>query len=95
MHPLINRLLKEHLDLARLVALLDRQPTLQADASATGIGVLVDALAASASLREDDWRAIETSARRDLPDPLFHSDVQARFVDLHRAIAAKSGCGCD
>jgi len=187
MHPLINRLLKEHLDLTRLVALLDGQPALQADVDAPGIGVLVDALvyltqfpdvthhpledriaerlilrraldpalcaemerqhaqlaqqgldlmrdlegavrqesmsaelvtlnvrlyaerlrhnmafeelvlfpAASASLREDDWRAIESSARRDLPDPLFHSDVPARFADLHRAIAAKSGCGCD
>lgn len=187
MHPLVNRLLKEHLDLTRLVALLDSQPALQADAGAPGIGVLVDALvyltqfpdvthhpledriaerlilrraldpalcaemekqhlqlarqgldlmrdlegavrqesmsaelvslnirlyaerlrhnmafeelvlfpAASASLREDDWRAIESSARRNLPDPLFHSDVQERFADLHRAIAAKSGCGCD
>ena len=51
--------------------------------------------AASKWLDDDDWQAVEPSAQRDASDPLFHSHVQERFADLHRAIAAESGCGCD
>jgi hemerythrin-like domain-containing protein len=187
MRPLLDILLAEHRDLGRLVALLDRQPSLQADPDAPNIGLLVDALfyltrfpdvthhpledriaerllrrhaldpdlcaeietqhvrlarqgldlmrdlegalrresmsmelvasnirlyaerlrhnmafeelvlfpAASRSLDDDDWHLIEPSAQSRPPDPLFHSAVQERFAELHRAISAESGCDCD
>lgn len=187
MHTILDTLLAEHRDLHRLVALLERQPSLQPDPAAPNVGLLVDALfyltrfpdvthhpmedriaerllarhaldpdlcaeleaqharlsrqgldllrdlegaarresmsmelaassirlyaerlrhnmafeelvlfpAASRSLDADDWRAIGPSAQRDPPDPLFHSKVQERFVELRRAISAEAGCGCD
>ena len=51
--------------------------------------------AASRSLNEDDWRAIEASESRDTADPLFHSNVEQRFIELHRAISTEAGCDCD
>jgi hemerythrin-like domain-containing protein len=187
MHALLESLLAEHQDLRRLVTLLDRQPSLHADAAAPDAGLLVDALfyltrfpdvthhaledriaerllarhaldpdlcaeieaqharmarqgldlmrdlegamrqesmsselvtsnirlyaerlrhnmafeelalfpAAARSLDDDDWQAIGPRAQRDTPDPLFDSNVQQRFAQLHRAISAESGCGCD
>lgn len=183
MHPALNRLLDEHRNLQRLVALLERQPSLVADALAPNIGLIVDALfyltrfpdvthhpledriaerllakrmldaeigseieeqharlarqgkdllrdlegalreesmshelvaanvrlyaerlrhnmafeeltlfpAAQRHLEAEDWRAIEPSARSEPPDPLFHSQTDERFEQLHRAIAVEAG----
>ncbi len=44
MRRLVDRLIDEHRDLSRLVALLERQPSLDADALAPNIGLVVDAL---------------------------------------------------
>jgi hemerythrin-like domain-containing protein len=187
MPAVISRLLAEHRDLRRLVALLERQPSLLADAEAPNIGLLVDAMfyltrfpdvthhpledriterllarraldadlgaeieaqharlarqgldllrdlegalreestsrelvadnmrlyaerlrhnmafeeltlfpAAARHLSADDWRAIGPAAHAEPPDPLFHSQVQERFAELHRAIAVEAGCGCE
>jgi hemerythrin-like domain-containing protein len=183
----VERLLAEHRDLQRLVGLLERQPSLSADATAPNIGLLVDAMfyltrfpdvthhpledriterllarraldaelgaeieaqharlarqgldllrdlegalreesmshelaadnmrlyaerlrhnmafeeltlfpAALRHLDEDDWRIIGPTAHADPPDPLFHSQVQARFLQLHEAIAQEAGCDCE
>lgn len=42
-----------------------------------------------------DWRAIGDSAASLEQDPLFRTPVEARFAQLHRAIAWEAGCGCD
>ena len=186
MQRLVNKLIDEHRDLYRLVALLERQPSLDADSLAPNIGLIVDALfyltrfpdvthhpledriterlllkhalardigeeieaqheriarqgaallrdlegalraesmspelvgintrlyaerlrhnmvfeeltlfpAALRHLDEDDWRALEPSTRDAAPDPLFDAQVQTRFGELHRAIAAEAGCDC-
>ncbi len=186
MQRLVNKLLDEHRDLYRLVALLERQPSLDADSLAPNIGLIVDALfyltrfpdvthhpledriterllrknalgrdigdeieaqheriarqgtallrdlegalraesmspglvaantrlyaerlrhnmafeeltlfpAALRHLDADDRRALEPSMRDAPPDPLFRPQVEARFADLHRAIAAEAGCDC-
>lgn len=183
MHRALNRLIDEHRNLRRLVALLERQPSLVADAFAPNIGLIVDALfyltrfpdvthhpledritehllarrmldaeigreieeqhvrlarqgidllrdlegalreesmshelvaanvrlyaerlrhnmafeeltlfpAAQRHLDAEDWRAIEPSSRSDPPDPLFYSQVDERFAQLHRAIALEAG----
>lgn len=44
---------------------------------------------------EDDWRAIEEVPTQAPPDPLFPAPAEARFVQLHRVIAAEAQCGCD
>jgi hemerythrin-like domain-containing protein len=187
MHAVVDTLLAEHKNLSRLVALLERQPSLEPDPNRPDVGLLVNALvyltefpdvrhhamedriaerllsrraldpdlcaeieaqharlaqqglallrdlegamrresmsmelaalnvrlyaerlrhnmafeelvlfpAASRSLDEDDWRAIELSGPRDTADPLFQSNVEQRFVELHRAISAEAGCDCD
>ena len=51
--------------------------------------------AAEHSLDEEDWVIIDNGTRRAEPDPLFPAPVEARFVQLHRVIAAEAGCGCD
>ncbi len=51
--------------------------------------------AASRSLDTDDWDAIAPSVRSRPPDPLFHGEVQERFAELHHAISAQSGGGCE
>ena len=187
MPAVVSRLLAEHRDLQRLVALLERQPSLLADAAAPNIGLLVDAMfyltrfpdvthhpledriterllvrraldaelgaeieaqharlarqgldllrdlegalreesmsrelvadnmrlyaerlrhnmafeeltlfpAAARHLGAEDWLAIGPAAHAEPPDPLFHSQVQERFAELHRAIAVEAGCDCD
>jgi hemerythrin-like domain-containing protein len=187
MHAVVDTLLAEHRNLSRLVALLERQPSLEPDPDRPNVGLLVNALvyltefpdvrhhpmedriaerllarhaldpdlcaeieaqharlaqqgldllrdlegamrresmsmelaalsvrlyaerlrhnmafeelvlfpAASRSLNEDDWRAIEASEPRDTADPLFHSNVEQRFIELHRAISTEAGCDCD
>ena len=44
MHPILDQLLAQHRDLARLIALLERQPSLEPDPESAHIGVLVDVL---------------------------------------------------
>lgn len=187
MQRLVNKLIDEHRDLSRLVALLERQPSLDADSLAPNIGLIVDALfyltrfpdvthhpledriterllrknaleadvgqeieaqheriarqgaallrdlegalraesmspelvgintrlyaerlrhnmvfeeltlfpAALRHLDDEDWRALEPSTRETPRDPLFQAQVESRFADLHRAIAAEAGCDCD
>ena len=51
--------------------------------------------AAARHLTAEDWRAIGPSAHAEPPDPLFHSQVQERFAQLHRAISVEAGCGCE
>lgn len=53
--------------------------------------------AAQRHLDEDDWAAIAPTAQASASDPLFREDVEnieKRFVQLHRAIAAQVGCDC-
>lgn len=53
--------------------------------------------AAQRYLDADDWTAIEAAADAGAVDPLFREDVEnieKRFVQLHRAIAAQVGCDC-
>lgn len=185
MHRALDRLLDEHRNLRRLVALLERQPTLAGDAFAPNVGLVVDALvyltrfpdvthhpledriterllargrldaelgreieaqhvrlarqgidllrdlegalreesmshelaaagirlyaerlrhnmafeeltlfpAAQRHLGADDWRAIEPPPYDATPDPLFRSQADERFAQLHRAIALEAGDG--
>jgi hemerythrin-like domain-containing protein len=187
MPEIITRLLAEHRDLQRLVALLERQPTLLADADAPNVGLLVDTMfyltrfpdvthhpledriterllarhaldpdlgadiesqharlatqgldllrdlegalreesmspelvadnmrlyaerlrhnmvfeeltlfpAATRHLSTEDWLAIGPVSHAEPPDPLFHSRVQKRFAELHRAITVEAGCDCE
>jgi hemerythrin-like domain-containing protein len=44
MHVLLDTLLEQHRDLARLIALLDRLPSLEPDPGASHVGLLVDVL---------------------------------------------------
>src|SRR5574340_1115714 len=43
----------------------------------------------------EDWRAIEEAPGRAPSDPLFPAPAEARFVQLHRVIAAEAQCGCE
>lgn len=44
MHPLLDTLLSQHRDMARLIGLLERQPSLEPDPDAPHVGLLVDVL---------------------------------------------------
>lgn len=53
--------------------------------------------AAQRQLGAEDWAAIAPAAEGAAADPLFREDVEnieRRFVQLHRAIAAQVGCDC-
>lgn len=49
--------------------------------------------AAARHLDDEDWRAIGL-AQGPAADPLFSSEVEARFEGLRRVITAESDCGC-
>lgn len=51
--------------------------------------------AAVRHLDADDWRTIGQTSVRGAQDPLFQAQVDERFVQLHRAIAAEAHCGCE
>ena len=44
MHPLLDSLLAQHGDMARLIGLLERQPSLEPDPDAPHVGLLVDVM---------------------------------------------------
>lgn len=50
--------------------------------------------AALRHLDSEDWRAVSAIPGEAHPDPLFPSPAEARFVQLHRIIAAEAQCGC-
>ncbi len=51
--------------------------------------------AAQRTFADADWQAIKSANLLAVPDPLFHTHVQAQFKELHHAIAVDAGCGCD
>jgi hemerythrin-like domain-containing protein len=46
---------------------------------------------AESVLGEADWRTIEAAMPQVVPDPLFHTPVEARFADLLRVIGEEAG----
>lgn len=51
--------------------------------------------AALRHLSDEDWHAIEEVPGQMRSDPLFPTPAEARFVQLHRVIAAEAQCGCE
>ena len=89
MPAVISRLLAEHRDLRRLVALLERQPSLLADAEAPNIGLLVDAMFYLTRFPDVTHHPLEDRiterllARRAL-DADLGADIEAQHARLAR-----------
>lgn len=50
--------------------------------------------AATRHLDTGDWSSILQASPTQSADPLFHTPVHERFVQLHRVIANEADCGC-
>ena len=92
MHTILETLLAEHHDLRRLVALLERQPSLRPDPAAPNIGLLVDALfyltrfpVVTHHAMED--RMAERLLARHALDPDFCREIEEQHARYRRALA--------
>jgi hemerythrin-like domain-containing protein len=88
MHAILESLLAQHRDLARLIALLERQPSLEPDPAAPHVGLLVDVLVYLTHFPDVSHHPVEDRiAERLLADGALAADLVHELEDQHARLA--------
>lgn len=88
MHPLIESLLGQHKDLARLIALLERQPSLEPDPAAPHVGLLVDVMVYLTHFPDVSHHPLEDAmAERLLARQALAPDLCRELEEQHARLA--------
>ena len=93
MHDIVGRLLADHLDLQRLVRLLQNQPVLHADPLAPNIGLLVDALFYLTHYPDLRHHALEDRIARRLLERGALARAQVSEIEAQHATLVDQGVG--
>ena len=102
------QLASQGLDLLRDLEGAARAESISRELVAANIGIYADRLhhnmafeelyvfpAAERRLDAEDWQLILPDGPGQPPDPLFHAQIEERFLQLHQAIVAQARCDCD